>query len=90
LMKCGGIYQAAKLLAVAEAAGIPCILGSMGESSIGSAAGLHFVTAHPSIIACELIGPLFITNDPASGYQVEMATFRAVPSEQDGLGVQLK
>ena len=90
LMKCGGIYQAAKLLAVAEAAGMPCILGSMGESSIGSAAGLHFVTAHPSIIACELIGPLFITNDPASGYQVEMATFQAVPSGQDGLGVRLK
>ncbi|OYT68985.1 MAG: dipeptide epimerase, partial [Chloracidobacterium sp. CP2_5A] len=41
LMKCGGLSQARKLLAVAEAAGLPCILGSMGESSIGSAAGLH-------------------------------------------------
>lgn len=90
LMKCGGIYQAAKVLAVAEAAGIPCILGSMGESSIGSAAGLHFVTAHPSIFACELIGPLFITNDLASGYSVDMATFQATPSERSGLGVQLK
>jgi len=90
LMKCGGIFQAAKLLAVADAAGIPCILGSMGESSIGSAAGLHFVIARPEIIACELIGPLFINNDPASGYQVDMATFRAIPSESAGLGVRLK
>ena len=78
------------MLAVAEAAGLPCILGSMGESSIGSAAGLHFVTAKSAIIACELIGPLFINNDPASGYQVDMATFQAIPSESEGLGVQLK
>lgn len=90
LMKCGGLYQATKMLAVAEAAGIPCILGSMGESSIGSAAGLHFVTAKPAIIACELIGPLFINNDPATGYQVDIATFQAIPSEKAGLGVQLK
>ncbi len=90
LMKCGGLYQATKTLAVAEAAGLPCILGSMGESSIGSAAGLHFVTANPGIIACELIGPLFIDNDPATGYRVDMATFQAIPSKQPGLGVQLK
>lgn len=90
LMKCGGLNQAAKMLAVAESAELPCILGSMGESSIGSAAGLHLVTARKGIIACELIGPLFINNDPAAGYQVDMATFQAVPSEKPGLGVQLK
>ena len=90
LMKCGGIYQAAKMLAIAEAAGLSCILGSMGESSIGSAAGLHFVIAKPAILACELIGPLFVTNDPAGGYLVDMATFQARPSDQPGLGVYLK
>ncbi|GAB4495175.1 MAG: dipeptide epimerase [Anaerolineales bacterium] len=90
LMKCGGLSEAKKLLAVADAAGLPCILGSMGESSIGSAAGLHFVAAHPSIVACEVIGPLFITNDPASGYQIEMSTFQARVSAAPGLGVTLK
>ncbi len=90
LMKCGGIYQAAKMLAIAESAGLPCILGSMGESSIGSAAGLHFVTAKSGILATELIGPLFINNDPATGYQVDMTTFQAMPSTQPGLGVRLK
>lgn len=89
LMKCGGLYQAGKMLAVAEAAGLRCILGSMGESSIGSAAGLHFVAAHPGIVACELIGPLFIANDPAAGYEVDRATFRALPSPRPGLGVHL-
>ena len=72
LMKCGGIYQAMKMLAVAEAAGLPCILGSMGETCIGSAAGLHFCIAQASVTACELIGPLFISNDPSTGFEIDM------------------
>ena len=90
LMKCGGITAAMDMLAVAEAAGLPCILGSMGESSIGSAAGLHLCIARNAIRDCELIGPLFITNDPAEGYPMDMATFTVRPSERPGLGVQLK
>ncbi|MBI9107551.1 MAG: dipeptide epimerase [Spirochaetales bacterium] len=89
LMKCGGLYQAAKMAAIAQAAGLPCILGSMGESSIGSSAGLHFVTAKSGILACELIGPLFINNDPAGGFPVNKETFQAVPSDLPGLGVHL-
>ena len=90
LMKCGGIYQAGKMLTLAEEAHIPCILGSMAESSIGSAAGLHFVMARPGIIACELIAPLFINNDPATGFTVELSTFQAIASDKPGLGVELK
>ena len=90
LMKCGGIYQAAKMIAAAESAGLGCILGSMGESSIGSAAGLHLVVAKSALIACELIGPLFITNDPAGGYEANLAALRAIPSEKPGLGAYLK
>jgi L-alanine-DL-glutamate epimerase-like enolase superfamily enzyme len=57
LMKCGGLYRATQILAIAEAAGLPCIVGSMGESSIGSAAGMHLVVAKTSITACELSPP---------------------------------
>ncbi len=89
LMKCGGIGEAMKVLAIAEAAGIRCILGSMGESSIASAAGLHLAIARRGLEACEIIGPLFITNDPATGFDVDIASFRAVPSERPGLGVAL-
>ena len=90
LMKCGGIYQALKMLAVAEAAGLPCILGSMGETCIGSLAGLHFCLAQTSITACELIGPQFISNDPTTGYNIDMATFQTVYNEAPGLGAALK
>lgn len=89
LMKCGGLYRALQIVAIAEAAGIPCILGSMGESSIGSNAGLHLMAARPSITACELIGPLFISGDPATGYQVDMESGRAMIPEAPGLGVTL-
>jgi L-alanine-DL-glutamate epimerase-like enolase superfamily enzyme len=62
----------------------------MGESSIASAAGLHLAIAKPGLEASETIGPLFITNDPATGFDVDMASFRAVPSERPGLGVGLR
>ena len=89
LMKCGGITQAMKMLAIAEAAGLPCILGSMGESSIGSAAGLHLSLAQAALQSSELIGPYFINNDPAGGYTIDPTIFRAYPSQQPGLGVWL-
>ncbi|WP_436642636.1 enolase C-terminal domain-like protein, partial [Actinomadura kijaniata] len=41
LMKSGGIYPALKLVNQAEMAGMECQIGSMLESSIGSAAGAH-------------------------------------------------
>lgn len=90
LMKCGGITKAREMLAIATAAGLPCILGSMAESSIGSLAGLHFLCANPSVVAAEIIGPLFVTNDPADGYIVDMQTFMAAPTDLPGLGTSLK
>lgn len=41
LMKTGGILNALKVNAIAEAAGIPVTMGNMGESSLGLAAHLH-------------------------------------------------
>jgi len=41
LMKTGGILNALKVNAIAEAAGISVTMGNMGESSLGLAAHLH-------------------------------------------------
>ena len=96
LMKCGGIRRALDILAVAEAAstlegaGVGCILGSMVESSIGSAAGMHLAVARAGIASCELIGPLFVTGDPATGYVVDPATGWAEAPAGPGLGVRLR
>ncbi|CUA79993.1 mandelate racemase/muconate lactonizing enzyme family protein [Anoxybacillus suryakundensis] len=63
LMKCGGIYPAMKLAHQAELAGIECQIGSMVESSIGSAAGFHVAFAKKIVTSVELTGPLKFTKD---------------------------
>ena len=63
LMKCGGIYPATKLAHMAEMAGIECQIGSMVESSIGSAAGFHVAFSKKIITSVELTGPLKFSKD---------------------------
>jgi L-alanine-DL-glutamate epimerase-like enolase superfamily enzyme len=49
LMKSGGIFEALKINAVAEASGIECFMGGMGETSIGQAAALHLFASRSNI-----------------------------------------
>ena len=45
LMKCGGIYPAIKIAAICESAGLRCMIGCMGESTLGNLAGMHLAAA---------------------------------------------
>lgn len=63
LMKCGGIYHAVQIAKAAEAAGIACQIGSMVESSVGSAAGYHAAMARRNIESTELTGPLLFKEE---------------------------
>jgi len=64
IMKPGGIRPSAKLAAVAEAAGMPCMLGSMPELGIGTLAGLQLaVTSTVFTWGAELIGPWMFRAD---------------------------
>src|SRR5690606_35776960 len=63
LMKCGGIYPAMKLAHMAEMAGIECQVGSMVESSVGSAAGFHVAFSKKIMTSVELTGPLKFSRD---------------------------
>jgi L-Ala-D/L-Glu epimerase len=67
LMKCGGIYNALKIAAIAEAAHIPCMIGSMMESHISVAAAAHLAASKPVITALDLDAPLFCSINPADG-----------------------
>ena len=62
-MKTGGLYNAVRVNAIAEAAGIVGQIGTMVESSIASAAGLHFAMAHANVKTVEMGGPLMIAGD---------------------------
>jgi L-Ala-D/L-Glu epimerase len=63
LMKSGGIYPAIALAKIAESAGLTCQVGSMVESSIGSAAGYHVAMSKKVIQSTELTGPLLFKKD---------------------------
>lgn len=86
LMKCGGIYPAMKLAHMAEMAGIECQIGSMVESSVGSAAGFHVGFSKKVITSVELTGPLKFKEDIGDlHYDVPFIRL----NEQSGLGVEV-
>lgn len=64
IMKPGGIRPSWKLAAVAEAAGMPCMLGSMPELGIGTLGGLQLAVTSPVFsYGAELIGPWMFEED---------------------------
>jgi len=64
IAKMGGIFYARRVNAIAEASDLPCLVGSMLEGSIGTAASAHFALAAPNLkLAHDLIGPLFRAQD---------------------------
>jgi len=88
-----GLARSQKIAAIAEAAGIPCMVGSMVELGVGTAAGVHFAIATPAVTyACELIGPAFLVDDVLEGNPYSrIPPSHSWPLPQGaGLGVALK
>jgi len=93
IVKPGGLYRSRQIAALAEAAGLRCMVGSMPELGVTSIAGAHFAAATPSVTyPCEVIGPLMteedILEDPIISVQTAPGYLR-VPTAP-GLGVTLK
>jgi L-alanine-DL-glutamate epimerase-like enolase superfamily enzyme len=63
LMKTGGLLGALALNAIAATAGYVCQVGTMVESSIASAAGLHLALALTNVHTVEMGGPLMLAED---------------------------
>jgi len=83
----GGLLRAQQIIAVAEAAGIPCLIGTMGELQLASAAGAHLGVACANIpFTCDLVGPWryheSIIQEPL---RLENGLF--YPPDDPGLGV---
>ncbi|MGK7376449.1 mandelate racemase/muconate lactonizing enzyme family protein [Planococcus sp. 1R117A] len=86
LMKSGGIFPAIQMAKAAEAAGIIAQIGSMVESSVGSAAGYHAVMSRRNIQSAELTGPLLFAEEIGNlEYQLPYVNL----SDQPGLGVEV-
>jgi L-alanine-DL-glutamate epimerase-like enolase superfamily enzyme len=82
LTKCSGITPARRMIAKARQLKLKVMMGSMNESSIGSAAVAHFL---PQLDYVDVDGPLLLDEDIATGLQYENGD--VITSGQPGLGI---
>lgn len=85
LMKTGGISEAVRLNAIAEADQRPTQLGSMVEGHVGTAAGVHFVLSQENVVWNEMVGP-FMTETGVGDLQADLPRIEV---DGPGLGVDL-
>lgn len=67
LMKCGGIHEALKLNALAEAYGVPCMVGSMIETKLSVTAAAHFAASQSNVVCVDFDAPLMLKKDIVAG-----------------------
>src|SRR5690606_32209082 len=67
LSKSGGIHTALRINGLAEAAGIPCMLGCMVETRLGLTAAAHLVSARTNFHFADLDGADMLRDDPVTG-----------------------
>ncbi len=86
LMKAGGIHQALKINALAESAGMECMVGSMIESRVGITAAAHFAASQKNVTRFDFDAPLMLKNDLVSG-GVTYSRNRMNLNDEHGLGI---
>jgi L-alanine-DL-glutamate epimerase-like enolase superfamily enzyme len=83
LTKCSGITPALRMIDAAHTNGLKVMLGSMNESTIGSAA----IGQMAALVDCiDMDGPLLLAEDNASGLTYEQGRV-VLQMEQPGLGI---
>lgn len=87
---CGGVFKAKKVLTIAEAAGIPCLLGSTVEVGLGTAAQLHLAACSaPVTWPSDLVGPKMYSDDILTTPHIWNGSMLKVPTGS-GFGVSVK
>ena len=85
LTKCSGITPALRMIKKARELNIKVMVGSMNESTVGSAAIAHLL---PQIDYVDMDGPLLLSEDVATGLMFENG--KITVSDKPGLGIVLK
>jgi L-Ala-D/L-Glu epimerase / N-acetyl-D-glutamate racemase len=84
LMKCGGLTPALRMIKKARMLGLKVMCGCMVESSAGISAIAQLL---PFLDYVDMDGPLFLSNDPASGARILDDGTVVLPTSP-GLGIQ--
>lgn len=85
LMKCGGLWEARRMIVKAKELKLKILIGCMSESSCGVMAAAQLA---PFADWTDLDGPLLITNDPFEG--IAYKDGKIVFSEDFGIGIKKK
>ncbi|MDH7476922.1 MAG: dipeptide epimerase [Candidatus Bathyarchaeota archaeon] len=88
LMKSGGILEGRKIAEIAEAAGIPCMIGCMGESEIGIAAGANLAAAVKNIQYADLDSDILLRDKLAKKGGTKVKNSMRTFPKQNGLGIK--
>ncbi|MEZ4905950.1 MAG: dipeptide epimerase [Spirosomataceae bacterium] len=67
LSKSGGLRSAVKINAIAEGAGVKCMIGCMSESRLGISANAHFASALHNVVFYDLDSPFEHAQNPVLG-----------------------
>lgn len=87
LMKCGGLYNALKIVSAAEVYGVECMIGCMLEAKISVNAAVHLACAKKIITKIDLDGPVLCSEDPILGGAV-FDEQRITVSDEPGFGIK--
>ncbi len=86
----GGVTFARKALDLAEAACVPCLVGTGLETGIATAACLHFAAAFKNLTyACDQYYPWTNPDTLAEGFAIQIKDGHAKVPEGPGLGIEI-
>lgn len=87
LMKCGGLSEARRIIAISEIYGAEIMIGCMLEGKVSVTAAVHLAAACGSITRVDLDGPLLCAADPVHGGASFIGP-EITLGEEPGLGIQ--
>ncbi len=89
LTKSGGIFNALRIIAIADASGIPSQVGCFSESRLAITALAHLAMARRNIVHFDMDSPLMLSEDPIQGGIVYDKGGKITLSEAIGIGVDV-
>jgi o-succinylbenzoate synthase len=90
LGKSGGIYDALKIISLAEKENMKMQVGGFMESRLGMTAFAHLALCSDNILYCDFDTPLMFTEDPVSGGIVYQKNGVVQVPETNGLGAWIE